>query len=52
MNCVSQLLLNGCAWIESDLTNKRKREAWDDVTKRYLFHKTAISTNLLMSFKY
>ena len=29
----------GCAWIEVDSTNGRKREAWDDLTKRFSQHR-------------
>ena len=30
----------------------KKTVAWDDVTKRFLFHKAAILTNSLDSFKH
>ena len=48
----SQFPLNVCAWIEVGSSNGRKRVAWDDVTKRFLFYKAAILTNSLNSFKH
>ena len=43
--------LDVCTWIKGDSTNRWKRVAWNDVTKHFPFHKAAISTNLLESFK-
>ena len=37
---------------EAGSTNERKRVAWDDVTKRFLFHKAAVLTTSLDSFKH
>ena len=39
--------MNRCARIEENSTNGRKQETWDDVTKCFPFHKTAVSTNPL-----
>ena len=49
---VSQFRLNVCTQIKTSSTNGRKRIAWDDVTKHFLFHKAAILTNSLESFKH
>ena len=52
MNHVSQLSMNRCARIEEDSTNGRKQESWDDLTKCFPFHKTAVSTNPLGALKH
>ena len=49
---VSQFCLNVCIRIETGSTNRRKRVAWDDVTKYFLFHKEAILTNLFEALEY
>ena len=49
---VIQFRRNVYTRIEAGLTNGRKRIAWDDVTKHFLFHKAAILTNLVDSFKH
>ena len=41
--------LNVCTQIEAGSTNEKKISAWDDVTKRLLFHKAGILTSLLAS---
>ena len=51
-NHVSLLCLNVCTWNEADSTNGRKQVAWYDVTKCFVFHKAAILTNFLESFKH
>ena len=51
-NHVNQLHLNVCTRIEAGLTNVRKRVAWNDVTKHFLFHKAVILTNSLDSLKH
>ena len=49
---MSQFYLNVYTRIKAGSTNGRKRVAWDDVTKCFLFHKTAILTNSVDSFKH
>ena len=49
---VSQFRLNLCTRIEAGSNNGRKRVAWDDVTKHFLFHKAAILTNPVKLFKH
>ena len=49
---MSQFHLNLSTQIEAGLTNGRKLVTWDDVTKRFLFYKTATLTNLVDSFRY
>ena len=39
--------MNECEQIQVDLTNKRKQDIWDDVTKLVLFHKAATAMNSL-----
>ena len=41
-----------CTRIKAGSTNGRKRITWDDVTKHFLFHKTAILTNSVDAFKH
>ena len=49
---VSQFCFNVCTQVEAGSTNGIKQVVWDDVTKRFLFHKAAISTNSVNSFKH
>ena len=37
-----------CTQNEAGSINERKGVAWDDVAKRFLFHKAAVLTNLVM----
>ena len=49
---MGQFCLNAYTQIEAISTNRRKQVAWDDVIKYFLFHKAAILTNSLDSFKH